>query len=79
MLEKWRDKMEFGRVEAYMTMEEAVNINDLLERDKPKAVIQLKGAMEDYFKCPKCKELVYKKSKFCSACGQRLDTENFAL
>lgn len=52
-------------------------INELIERDKAKPVKPTDS--KGMYKCPTCGAYAYDSDTFCDKCGQRLDTENFAI
>ena len=55
---------------------EIAHINGLLDRDEP---MSAKQNDKSYMECPKCGHSVTSYNKFCSECGQRIDTQNIAL
>lgn len=68
-----------------LTLEQVNHINNLIERDKAKPIIEarLETLDEKFYKCPTCgRPTGYVKDNdnpFCKKCGQRLDYENIAL
>ena len=73
-----------GKVEiAPMPIEQVTYINELVERDTPIAPRTKKweynGEERISYYCTMCNESLSAGDKFCSECGQRIDTENIAL
>lgn len=56
-------------IEYRMTIEEAVELNELIELRTPKKGEYYEPTLN---KCPNCKKLFYKDHKFCTECGQRV-------
>lgn len=58
-------------------------LNELIERNTPKPMkkyIPITEGLGPWDMCPSCGRLVLTDSeKFCSACGQALDRENYEL
>ena len=65
----------FSECTVKVTSDELAEINELIRRSKPMAVIDGSG----YYKCPTCKEVLYRNVKYCHNCGQRVDQDNIAL
>lgn len=72
-----------GNITITLTAEEVVGINNLLEKDMPKPLIEhefndgKKGT-----RCPACGRFIhneYDTWNYCPECGQHIDTENIAL
>ena len=67
-----------GSVDISMTFEEIVELNELIDRDTAKPMIQTDD--ESFAKCPTCgRYILIGSTTFCTDCGQRIDTENYAL
>lgn len=76
--------MDFGKVNVTMSTDEAIRIKNLLNRDEERAVIKVNGTYENgkpfsFFRCPVCESVILDGAKFCSKCGQKVDTENYAF
>lgn len=62
-----------------MTLEEANEYNELVERNKAMP-IRIKTIGESTFEvCPVCSRVIGKDMDFCGKCGQRIDKENTAF
>lgn len=69
-----------GTIQVQMTLNDANYINELLERDRAKAIRTKTIAGTDFEECPACGELItLKEGVFCIICGQRLDRDNKAF
>lgn len=73
-----------GVFDVELTVEEVTLINELIERDKPKALTQSEweastGTIYTDYKCSVCSHKVSNGDTFCDKCGQRLDWENIEL
>lgn len=74
-----------GTMNIQMTLEKANYLNVLEARDHalPMEVVKYEweGEEREYYRCPVCREALIgiETNKFCSKCGQRIDTENTAL
>lgn len=73
-----------GSVTITLTAEEVVGINDLMEKDMPKPLIEhtfRDGSTST--KCPRCDRFISVTGRgdwnYCPDCGQRLDNETIAL
>jgi uncharacterized OB-fold protein len=66
-----------GAVEMKMQMEEVQYLNHLIRRDRAVPAIDI--GVEGSVKCPVCGDVIPSRQKFCESCGQRIDTENYAL
>ena len=68
-----------GMTEIKISVDDINHLNELIDRDEPKPIV-IKTYSDSTFECcPKCGICVGKNYKFCSNCGQRLDTETEAL
>ena len=72
-----------GNITITLTAEEVVGINDLLEKDMPKPLVEheFKDGTTGT-KCPRCGRFICAVGgawNYCPDCGQRIDTENIAL
>lgn len=68
-------------IEIPMTVDEINEYRAMLDKAEPKPIVAYtftEGGTE-YYKCPVCGGSVYKGHKFCSTCGQAIDTEVIAL
>ncbi len=66
-----------GTFTVELTLEDAVLVNALLDRDSAKPAIDI--GYSAICKCPACGENIGMSASFCDKCGQRIDTENFAV
>ena len=80
--------MNFGGVKIDMSFKEAQELDAMIKRNKPKAIVvkEYNFTLSDGSKptpsilCPNCGEIIsLQKGDFCQFCGQRLDRENIAL
>lgn len=72
-----------GSMTITLTAEEVVGINELLEKDMPKPLVEheFKDGTTTT-KCPRCGRFISAVGgawKYCPDCGQAIDTENIAL
>ncbi len=66
-----------GMTDVKLTIEQVNELNELIERATPLAVIADKEEPEKWGFCPKCRCLINRNSdNFCRKCGQKVDTEN---
>lgn len=67
-----------GETTIKLTVEEFNELNKLIDRNEPKAVVK---QYEDYdlYYCPICGHVVLNGDNFCRECGQRVDSENIAF
>lgn len=74
-----------GTMNIPMTLEKANYLNALEARDEARPMVEVKydwnGEERSYYKCPVCGDALISIStcKFCSKCGQRIDTENIEI
>lgn len=58
-------------------------LNELIERNTPKPLVKAGNdewdRTEQKYTCLSCESRVYEDYNFCPYCGQRLDTEKYAL
>lgn len=75
------DKLK-GKIAVELTLEQANEINTLVERSKPRALRQyiysIEG-IEPSDMCPACNCTLSFVDKFCPHCGQALDKDNYEL
>lgn len=76
--EKHMNKLK-GSVDVRLSLDEVNRINELIERDTAKAIVQKKIGDTIIECCPYCGKMQFSKYNFCAECGQRLDHENKAL
>ena len=74
------DKLK-GKVTVELTVDEWLRINQLIDRDREKPMVEYKfdttnGGMA---LCPSCGRVINTNFRFCGFCGQRIDIENYAL
>lgn len=72
-----------GSMTVTLTAEEVVGINDLLEKDIPKPLVEheFKDGTTST-RCPRCGRFISQigtEWNYCPDCGQHIDTENIAL
>ena len=72
--------MEIGKVTVMMTLGEYQKCKELIKRDKARPFIREKYETKSGYigRCPVCGGAIGK-GKFCSECGQRIDTDNMAF
>lgn len=76
--------MNFEKVTIHMEADEFVRMKALMERDKMRPYIAVKGKLNNgesycFGKCPVCENVLLDDSNFCRFCGQRVDMKNEAL
>lgn len=75
------DKLK-GKMSVELTLEQANEINALIERNKPRAIRQYVYSIEGIEPsdiCPVCEHGLPFIDKFCPHCGQALDKDNYEL
>lgn len=66
-----------GSMDVRLSLDDVNKINELIERDTAKAIVEDKKY--DLCYCPKCNKVLLPSDLFCHSCGQRLDRDNKAL
>lgn len=75
MLKRINDTMQVR-----MTLDEANYINELIERDTPKAMKEYTLSNNSKMAlCPVCETVINRNFCYCQNCGQRVDIENFEI
>lgn len=68
-----------GSVDVRLSLDDVNKINELIERDTAKAIVQKKIGQTILECCPYCGKMQFSRVNFCSECGQRIDADNIAL
>ena len=71
-----------GVIDVRLSTEEVAELNELIERNTAKPLVLHEYSVPNISPshlCPNCGSVLLTAYKFCSDCGQRLDSENIAL